>query len=112
MWLADYITGGSSLSPDAVKGNVSGVQSDTLSVSASGEHKQIKVCSPYGLVSVTPHGECAVVLPLDDGAVSIGVLAKSNALEEGEVMLYSKGGASIILKNNGKVLINGKEVSA
>ena len=39
-----------------------------------------------------------------------GVLAKYVELDEGEVMLSSKGGASIVLKNDGRVLINGKAV--
>ena len=50
-----------------------------------------------------------MVLPLDDGEIGLGVIADRTELEEGEVMLYSKGGASVILKNNGKVLINGEE---
>ncbi|MCI9552842.1 MAG: hypothetical protein HFE94_04825, partial [Acutalibacter sp.] len=31
-----------------------------------------------------------------------------NALEEGEVRLYSAGGAEILLKNNGQVVVNGQ----
>ena len=45
-----------------------------------------------------------------NGEVSLGVLAKNVELDEGEVMLSSKGGASIVLKNDGRVLINGKAV--
>ena len=61
------------------------------------------------MVSIPPTGQKAVVLPLDDGEVGLGVISSNAELEEGELMLYSKGGASIILKNSGKVLINGKE---
>ncbi len=50
------------------------------------------------------------MLPLRDGETALGVLHGSGGLEPGEVMLYSKGGASIVLKNNGSVLINGREV--
>ena len=50
-----------------------------------------------------------MVLPLDDGEVSLGVLGQEQTLSEGELMLYSKGGASIVLKNDGRVLINGRE---
>ena len=71
--------------------------------------KNLKSCFPYGIVSVAPTGQRAVVLPLDDGEIGLGVIADRTELEEGEVMLYSKGGASVILKNNGKVLINGEE---
>ncbi len=109
MWLMNYITKNSITSPGAVKGNVSSVKSSGLSVTSSGEHKQLKTCLPYGVVSVPPVGECAVVLPLDDGEISLGVVAQVGDLAEGEVMLRSKGGASIVLKNSGKVLINGTE---
>ena len=40
----------------------------------------------------------------------IGVLAAAENLSEGEVMLRSSGGASIVLKNDGTVLINGRVI--
>ena len=109
MWLMKYITNNSISSPNAVKGNVANTQNNNLAVISSGEHKSLKSCLPYGVVSMPPVGERAVVLPLDDGEVSLGVISQSQNLEAGEVMLFSKGGASIVLKNSGKVLINGKD---
>lgn len=110
MWLMNYITKNSITAPSAVKGGVKSSGHGTMAVVSSGEHKSLKSCLPYGVVSVPPTGECAVVLPLDDGEVSLGVIAKGQKLEEGEVMLFSKGGASIVLKNDGRVLVNGKEL--
>lgn len=107
MWLIDYITKNSLNPPSAVKGDVNEGGSSVLS---SGEHRSLGRCTPYGLISIPPRGECAVVLPLDEGEVNLGVLAGDTALEEGELMLFSKGGASIVLKNNGKVLVNGREI--
>lgn len=111
MWLMNYITQNSISTPSAVKGNVNKNDSDGIAVVSSGEHKRLKSCFPYGIVSVPPTGEKAIVLPLDDGEVGLGVISGNVGLNEGEVMLYSKGGASIILKNDGRVLINGKEVN-
>ena len=108
MWLMNYITQNSLAAPSAVKGDVSGRCSR---VTASGEYAERKSCAPYGIVSVPPEGECAVVLPLSYGEVNLGVLSRAPELEEGELMLFSKGGASIVLKNSGAVLINGREVS-
>lgn len=110
MWLMNYITKNSLTAPNAVKGNVNKNDRDGTAVISSGEHKRLKSCFPYGIVSIAPTGEKAVVLPLDDGEVGLGVIKDSISLEEGEVMLYSKGGASITLKNNGKVFVNGKEL--
>lgn len=103
-----YITNNSITSPNAVKGSVNKNDSSGTAVMSSGEHKELKSCFPYGVYSVAPTGERAVVLPLDDGEVGLGVIAKGSDLEAGEIMLYSKGGASIVLKNNGDVLINGE----
>jgi hypothetical protein len=108
MWLMNYITNNSLSSPAAVKGELSTGSVNGTTVAASGEHKELALCFPYGVVSVPPAGESAVVLPLADGEVGLGVLSKGVGLEEGEVMLYSKGGASIVLKNDGRVLINGR----
>lgn len=106
MWLLSYITKNSLESPNAVKGNVS---ENGTAVAASGEHKSLRACMPYGIASIPPKNECAVVLPLEDGEVSLGVLANTEGLQEGELMLSSSGGASIALKNDGRVLINGRE---
>ena len=106
MWLMSYITNNSISSPNAVKGELSAGGA----VSSSGEHKGVEMCFPYGVVSIPPAGERAVVLPLDDGEVGLGVLKKAVGLEAGELMLYSKGGATLVLKNDGRVLINGRKL--
>ena len=84
MWLMNYITKNSITAPKAEKGGVKS-SGNTVSVDSSEEHRGIKCCVPYGFASVVE-------------------------LDEGEVMLSSKGGASIVLKNDGRVLINGKAV--
>ena len=50
------------------------------------------------------------MLPLEDGEVCLGVIGSADGLEEGEIMLRSKGGASLVLKNDGRVLVNGREL--
>lgn len=110
MWLMKYITNNSLSVPVAVKGELSGAGENGASVSASEEHKNLELCFPYGVVSVPPAGERAVVLSLNDGEVGLGVLKSTASLEEGEVMLFSKGGASLVLKNDGRVLVNGREI--
>lgn len=106
MWLLSYMTKNSLDSPNAVKGNV---YENGTAVASSGEHRSLRACLPYGIASIPPKNECAVVLPLDDGEVSLGVLSDTEGLEEGELMLSSSGGATIVLKNDGRVLINGRE---
>lgn len=111
MWLMNYITKNSISKPNAVKGSFSRGGSEGTAVVSSGEHKEVAQCLPYGVVSVPPNGENAVVLPLDDGEVMLGVIGQTTDLQPGELALVSKGGASVVLKNNGNVLINGKVFS-
>lgn len=110
MWLMKYITRNSLTSPDAVKGSVNRSGSEGSAVSSSGEHTNLKSCAPYGVTSIPPVGEKAVVLPLDNGEVCAGVLSDAAGLQEGELRLRSKGGAEILLKNNGEVIINGRVI--
>ena len=109
MWLMNYITKNSITAPKAEKGGVKS-SGNTVSVDSSEEQRGIYCSMPFGFASGVPVGEAAGVLPLANGEVSLGVLAKNVELDEGEVMLSSKGGASIVLKNDGRVLINGKAV--
>ena len=108
MWLMSYMTGQSLTPPNAVWGDVRSSGSDGAAVLSSGEHKNVAYCLPYGFFSMPPTGERAVVLPLEDGEVALGVTDNSQNIEVGELALFSQGGASIILKNNGDVVINGQ----
>ncbi len=110
MWLMNYITDNSITSPRAVKGEVSACEAGGAAVTSSDEHKGLDWCFPYGVVSVPPKGSRAVVLPLDDGETALGIMTRAADLAEGEVMLYSRGGATLVLKNDGRVLVNGSEL--
>lgn len=108
MWLADFLTKNSMTAPEAVSGNVVGSDKSKTAVVSSAEHKGLKNVAPYGVISSPPVGENAVVLPLSGSEVCMGVVSTDAGLEAGELMLRSKGGASILLKNDGSVYINGK----
>ena len=86
---------------------IASTNNSEVSTNGGVPYVNIPVLSPYGIVAVPPKGTRAVVLPTGDTA---GVPQTVKDLKEGEIMLFSSGGASIILKNNGKVLINGKEM--
>ncbi|MEF9852542.1 MAG: hypothetical protein RR787_00995 [Hydrogenoanaerobacterium sp.] len=65
---------------------------------------------PTGICALPKEGDEALLLPLDGGAVCIATLCPPKAaagLLNGELRLYSQGGAEITLKNNGDVVING-----
>lgn len=69
------------------------------------------IASPGGMVYYPQKGERAVIVSTDSGNICTGIIKeKDDELEPGELKLYSAGGASIMLKNDGSVWINGKEV--
>ena len=109
MWITNYIAKERSSNP--VSGQITYGSAVKADVFASGEYNNMRVVSPYGVIYNPPVGATGVVLPTEDGNMLLGVCPKENVeLSPGEIMLFSSGGASIVLKNNGKVLINGKEV--
>lgn len=110
MWISGYVTGNSFPGDRAAVGSVRSAGAK-VSVSAAADHLSIPTAAPYGIAYVPPVGAGSVVMPTDGGSVYLGVIgAPTQGLEQGELMLYSSGGASIVLKNDGRVLINGRAV--
>lgn len=110
MWLTSFINS-EKQSRTPTRGSVSDSSGKSVQIEASTQHRNLKIIAPYGVAYVPPIGEQAVVLPFDGSEACVGVLAASaKDLKRGELMLYSSGGASIVLKNDGTVLINGKQV--
>lgn len=110
MWISRYVTG-NSFGADSPGVGVVRAAGEKVSVSATNVHLGVPTAAPYGIACVPPVGSQSLVIPTDSGAVCVGVLESPAAdLEQGELMLYSSGGASIVLKNDGRVLINGRSV--
>ena len=76
-----------------------------LRVQGESEYNSPEMLFPYGYSSAAADGKQAVML---DG-VCAGIAASLDGeLSQGEVRLYSAGGAEILLKNTGEVVINGQ----
>lgn len=112
MWLSEKVISGNDEKkiPEVGKITESSGQKG-ICVQGKREYRNIPSVLPFGIVSVPLLGEKALITPTEFGNVNSGVISSSNNLSPGEVMLYSAGGASIVLKNDGKVLINGREIS-
>ena len=110
MWISDYITNG------AVKRQISGgaqiISGGKNGVDASGSslHSGAKLSAPYGYCAVPVKGADAVMLNASGEDYCLGVKFSADGLEPGEIRISSAGGASIELKNDGRVYINGKAV--
>ncbi len=108
MWLMDYVTRNSFSKNQPSLGDVTSSEKGTVAVEAALEHRDMPMIAPYGIAYNPPKNEKSVVLPTGNTTACIGVVSKDKNLKPGELMLYSSGGACIVLKNNGDVVINGK----
>ena len=112
MWLSEYVTGRSMGAEGSAPGEIRSAGAGSVAVSSTRDFQTIPVIAPAGIAYVPPIGSQTIVLPSAGGAVCLGVIsAPADDLEAGELMLYSAGGASLVLKNDGRVLINGRAVT-
>ena len=105
MWLSKVISKprGETI---AESGNVTIASADSIEASATVNCRNLPNYAPYGYTSVAPVGEEVVIVPSTRGQVALGTKAVPSQLQSGEVCISSKGGAKIILKNDGSVIIN------
>lgn len=68
--------------------------------------------APYGFCYVAPSGSKGIALPCEDGDITVAYEMPQKNLNEGEVEIFSLGGASIKLKNDGSVVINGLVITS
>ena len=111
MWILNYVTKNSINDTVADKGSVKGSKNGKVKINASSDYAKIPIAAPYGITYMPVAGEESVVLSAGGENICLGTVSKSSNLEPGELMLKSAGGASITLKNDGYVYINGRRVS-
>ncbi len=112
MWLTSFMAKSIRGKNTASSGSVTAAADGKLQVDASLNQHNMPLVAPFGVVYVPALGSEAVTIDTPSGEVCLGVVMKnSRGLSAGELMLCSEGGASIVLKNDGRVLINGKEFS-
>ena len=107
MWISKKIAAANLDKEDTVCAEVTDTNSGALNVQNGFEYREIESVAPRGISYVPIQGDKTIVIPVGDSFVCIGTVMKDEGLEPGELKLSSSGGASIVLKNNGSVLING-----
>ena len=108
MWISKQISNACKFIKNTKIGKITSTQNaDSITVQSDQEYRDLNNAAPFGIISIPPIGSKAVVTSTDQGFVYTGIINQKADLAPGELMLYSSGGANIILKNNGKVLING-----
>ncbi len=101
MWLTQRLGGvqGAKVSSGQVAGG------RQFAVRGENEYQCPETLFPYGFSSLAAQGGKAVLV---DGFCAGVSSMPDGSLEEGEVRLYSAGGAEILLKRSGEVVINGQ----
>jgi hypothetical protein len=111
MWINEYLSGRFNGISGAATGEIRAADNGRVAVNSTRDYGALPVIAPAGIAYIPMTGSSTMVVEGSGGAVCLGVIAPvKEGLEPGELMLYSAGGAKLVLKNNGKVLINGKEV--
>lgn len=77
----------------------------------SSEARGIPVFAPRGISYVPCEGDRLLMLPVDGTETCVGCLCAEPGLPGGELKLSSAGGAVILLKNNGEIILNGLRIS-
>lgn len=107
MWISRRIIAAEKRKPAARLAQVTGA-----ALKGESEYRGVPLCLPWGVAARPPAAARAAVVETDGGYACIGVLADTAGLESGEVRLCSAGGAEIVLKNSGEVVINGQVFAA
>ena len=103
MWIAKRIAETEKNRPAA---DVSPVASEVAR--RPGASSEILFCGPPGISYKASSYAKGVLLNTNLGRVCPGTLVENREIQEGELYLFSAGGAYIYLKNNGEVEINGQ----
>lgn len=104
MWMAQRLAQAAATRPAGENGRVTGAHM----VSGQSLYRGVPVTGPWGLHWLPPVGAQTVLVQTDSGPACLGAVMVQQALEPGELLLLSQGGARIELKNSGEVLINGQ----
>ncbi len=111
MWITRFMAKNIKEKPAATAGSVTNSYGSEVEVEASSKHRNVPVVAPFGVVCVPPPGEQAVMVHTALGDACVGVVhSEDSPLEPGEIMLRSLGGATLVLRNDGRVYLNGKEL--
>lgn len=111
MWLSRKLTQHEMQNAASAQSGTVTVEGAEAAVYTSGEDRNVKVASPRGFFWKPRNGENVLVIKggvFGEDAYIVGAVQQDGgALAAGEVRIASAGGAEIVLRNSGRVDING-----
>lgn len=78
---------------------------------SSSESRGIPIFAPRGVAYRPCEGDRMIIMNIDGSQACIGSLCVTDGLDSGEISISSAGGAKILLKNSGEVVINGLTIT-
>lgn len=105
MWISRILSENKA-EPLPETGEVTLSSPDNWEADASKKERNINSFSPYGYAAVAPVGEEVLLLPVSNGTAALGTKTNAEGLAAGEILIRSKGGATIELKNDGTIVLN------
>ena len=109
MWLSERLAQNSmpSQSDSPEIGNLSISTNELMAAISSCEKRGITFYTPLGIEFFPSEGQKVLLISCGNHTACAGVeMKKSSELEAGEIRLFSEGGASIMLKNDGSIILN------
>lgn len=92
----------------ASRGTVLRSEQSGVGISAQVDAQAMQLVHPYGVYSIPCEQDEVIVIPTQDGKyVLLGVVSESQNINQGEILLKSKSGAYIKLRQDGCVEMNG-----
>lgn len=108
MWLAAKAARAEHKEEEAARLGAVTIGGSAPAAECGSERRALLVASPGGVAWLPRVGEEALLIRCGGEEAVVGTVAAAPAgLQPGEVCVYSAGGASILLKNDGRVLITG-----
>lgn len=108
MWVSKQLTQKSKEEQTPKRMTVTAPGAAGYTMQAGEEERGVQLVAPFGIAYAPLPGQKALVLPLQDTACCLGVWMPDRQLKPGELMLYAASGATIYLKEDGSVVINGQ----
>ncbi len=112
MWISQKMASINNTANENSLGEITDSSGSNVTVQSAHEYREIPLIAPYGIAYVPDNGDKTVVIPVAGKNICLGSIVKDKNLNPGELMLFSKGGAKIILKNDGTVVINDTVIQA
>lgn len=107
MWLSNQIIKDSTNKTAPVMANITQNDAAKISAQEAVEYREINSIVPFGIAYSPLSEQDVAVLPIGSNNYCIGVKMEDKNLSPGDLMLYSGNTASILIKSDGSINING-----